>query len=315
MLLDGTPVAGHAALDGAVVIEDVLDLVGRSAVENRRHATEMASLILRGDLLSDGAAVADTRLLSIPVLIDFEGGATSPGDHLFVDVVHTVLQRAYGGNNPLAPDAFVVNFSIGVRNSHFAGRITALARLLDWWAWKAGILFVISSGNILDDLTIPNMTMSEFEDATLQDRQTLVRNALRHQRHMRTLLAPAEAMNGLTVSAVSMDLSPPVLPAPYGTVELHDDGDVVPAIYSVIGLGPFRSIKPDIVVPGGHHDIRLHPMGDDLKLHVARQSYRTGLNVAAARGGGASIARSRGTSCATALMTRFALNAAAALTS
>ena len=46
--LDGTPVAGHRSLDGGVVIEDVHDLVGRSVVAQRRHATSMASLILRG---------------------------------------------------------------------------------------------------------------------------------------------------------------------------------------------------------------------------------------------------------------------------
>jgi len=48
VLLDGTPVAGHRSLNGGVVIEDVHDLVGRSAVTHRRHATSMALLILRG---------------------------------------------------------------------------------------------------------------------------------------------------------------------------------------------------------------------------------------------------------------------------
>ncbi|MDE2645492.1 MAG: hypothetical protein OXI05_06620 [Bacteroidota bacterium] len=54
LLFDGTPIAGHPALEGGIVIEDVHDLVERSVVSSRRHATEMASLILRGDLISDG---------------------------------------------------------------------------------------------------------------------------------------------------------------------------------------------------------------------------------------------------------------------
>ena len=73
VLLDGTPVAGHRSLDGGVVIEDVHDLVGRSVVAQRRHATSMASLILRGDLSADGVPVEDSRLLCIPVLVDAEG--------------------------------------------------------------------------------------------------------------------------------------------------------------------------------------------------------------------------------------------------
>ena len=136
--LDGTPVAGHRSLDGGVVIEDVHDLVGRSVVAKRRHATSMASLILRGDLTADGAPVQDSRLLCIPVLVDGEGGASSPEDRLFVDVVHVALIRALAGAEPLAPEAFVVNFSVGTRRSSFAGRISSLARLLDWWAHTEG---------------------------------------------------------------------------------------------------------------------------------------------------------------------------------
>ena len=93
VLLDGTPVAGHRSLDGGVVIEDVHDLVGRSVVAHRRHATSMASLILRGDLTADGVPLHDSRLLCIPVLVDAEGEASSPEDRLFVDVTHVALTR------------------------------------------------------------------------------------------------------------------------------------------------------------------------------------------------------------------------------
>lgn len=314
LLLDGTPVAGHSALDGAVIVEDVHDLVGRSVVQNRRHATSMASLILRGDLGTDGAAASDSRLMSIPVLIDTDSGATSPDDRLFVDVVHTALQSAFGGEDPLAPEAFVVNFSIGVLGSHFAGRISALGRLLDWWAREAGILFVVSAGNILDDLQINDMSALAFEDSTISERQQIIRTAQRQERHQRTLLAPAESLNGLTVGAASVDLSPPAFPAPDGTVQPQEQDDIVPAISAAVGLGPFRTIKPDLLAPGGNHEIRLQPMGDNLRLRVVRESARTGLQVATIRDGVSTTARSRGTSCAAALTTRAILNAAAGLT-
>ena len=174
VLLDGTPVAGHRSLDGGVVIEDVHDLVGRSVVAQRRHATSMASLILRGDLTADGVPVRDSRLLCIPVLADAEGGASSPEDRLFVDVVHVVLTRALAGAEPLAPEAFLVNFSVGIRRSSFSGRISSLARLAGGWAHSEGVLFVVSSGNMLEDLGIPGMTPVAFEDATLQERRELI---------------------------------------------------------------------------------------------------------------------------------------------
>ena len=192
LLLDGTPIAGHRALDGGVATEDVHGLVNRSLVVTRRHATEMASLILRGDLYSDRRPVRDSRLLAIPLLIDTKDSATSPDDRLFVDLVHTALQRAFRGDEPLAPEAFVVNFSIGVRGSKFAGRISPLARLLDWWSTEAGILFVVSTGNAEHDLLISDTALSAFEDLSLPERLDLVRAAQRRHRHERSFWHPVK---------------------------------------------------------------------------------------------------------------------------
>ena len=313
LLLDGTPIAGHHTLDGGVAIEDVHDLVDRSLVAARRHATAMASLILRGDLDSDGHPVRGSRLLAIPLLVDAEDGATSPDDRLFVDLVHIALQRAFRGDEPLVPEAFVVNFSIGVRGSHFAGRISSLARLLDWWSTEAGILFVVSAGNVEHDLHIPNMTVGEFEGLSLPERQNLVRAAQRRHRHERTLLAPSEALNVLTVGAASLDLGPPHMDPALGTVEMQVAGDTLPAMSTGMGLGPFRSIKPDLIGAGGYHEVRVWPERGNLRLRTVPQSVRTGLSVATA-GRGSPQSRSRGTSCAAALTTRSLLNAAAALT-
>ena len=313
LLLDGTPIAGHRNLDGGVVIEDVHDLVDRSLVADRRHATAMASLILRGDLNSDGNPVRDSRLLAIPLLVDTNDGATSPDDRLFVDLVHTALQSAFRDDDPLVPEAFVVNFSVGVRGSNFAGRIRSLARLLDWWSSQAGILFVVSAGNIEHDLRIPGTTLSAFEGLAMPERQKLVRAAQQRQRYERTLLAPSEALNALTVGAVSLDPGHPGMdPAP-NTVQIHEEGDTLPAISSALGLGPFRAVKPDLIGIGGHHEVRAMPAGNDLRLRVVSQSERTGLSVATA-GLGSPQSRARGTSCAAALVTRSLLDAAGALT-
>lgn len=313
LLLDGTPIAGHPVLDGGVAIDDVHDLVARSVVDTRRHATEMASLILRGDLTSDGQPLVDSRVLAIPLLIDTDNGATSPDNRLFVDLVHVALQRTFGDDDPLAPDAFVVNFSIGVRGGHFAGRISSLARLLDWWSSKAGILFVVAAGNVQHALEIGNMTLSGFERLSVAQRLDHVRAAQRFRRHERTLLAPSEALNVLTVGAASLDLSSAAMNTTRDTIEIREDGEVLPAISTALGLGPFQCIKPDLIGTGGHHKIRAFPGGDTLKLRVVPEN-RTGLTVARVRNGVPAQARSNGTSCAAALVTRSLINAAVALT-
>lgn len=315
VMLDGTPIAGHPALDGGVVIEDVHDLVRLSQVQHRRHATSMASLILRGDLEADRSPLSDARLLAIPVLIDDPNGASSPNDRLFVDMVHVALTRAFLGDEPLAPDAFIVSFSIGVRRSHFAGRISSLARLLDWWADHQGVLFTVSAGNVTEDLVIPNITSIEFEDSDQGRQFDLIKDAMHNARHSRTILAPAEAVNVVTVGAVSEDLGDPAMPLPPGMVSLGNDGEIRPSITSGIGLGAFRSIKPDYIHTGGQHDIRFFPSGGDLRLSVPNQYQRTGLHAATVQRGAASQYRVRGTSCSNALATRAHVNAAAELTS
>ena len=100
-LFDGTPSAGNLALNDGVVIEDIHDLVRLSVVDKRYHATAMASLILRGDLESDGHALQDTRLICVPHLIDSEDGASTPSNKLFVDLLHIALTQLLTGNNPL----------------------------------------------------------------------------------------------------------------------------------------------------------------------------------------------------------------------
>ena len=320
VLLDAVPIAAHADLADGVVIEDVHDLESRSLVTQRRHATSMASLILRGDLESDGTPVADSRLLSIPVLIDDpDGTAISPNDRLFVDVIHTALVRAFEGTDPLAPDAFVVNLSLGVLNGQFDGRLSALARLLDWWAARAGVLFVVSAGNVAEPLLVAGTGATAFEAAGTAERRALIENAWQNARHRRTLLAPSEAMNVLTVGAASLDAvgsAPGTVSS--GTLRVHEDADVVPAISSGAGPGAFRTIKPDILMAGGRHNVRSHPAGADLSLRVVRPDRSAGLWVAtpgtpAASPGGRR--RERGTSCAAALTTRAVLQAAATLTS
>ena len=133
-------------------------------------------------------------------------------------------------------------------------------------------------------------------------------------RHERTLLAPSEALNALTVGAASVDLAPAGWAPRPGEVAIQDDGEPSPAISTAHGPGPFGAIKPDLLATGGRHDVRMIAAGDNLRLRVMRETGRSGVFVAAARAGPGDLERARGTSCAAALTTRAVLNAAAELT-
>ncbi|WP_291201575.1 S8 family peptidase [Hyphomonas sp.] len=315
ILLDSVPVAAHPQLDGGVVIEDLFSIEPISVVAKRYHGTAMASLILRGDIESDGTRLQDSRLLCIPVLVDgADGRARSQPDKLFVDILHAALARCFLNEEPLAPDAFLVNLSIGVSDQRFAGRISAIARLLDWWSWKYGVLFAVSAGNIPEELDLPGITATAFEDCDQLTRQSLIRRAIDAQAYERSLLSPAEALNALTVGAYSIDATPKTNPHDATLIRFENAGEHLPHVSTAIGLGPKKALKPDLLAPGGVQEMRIKPNGVDTRLGIS-DTHRTGLVVAAPNAAlGTSTTRCRGTSPATALTTRALLQAAQMLT-
>ena len=273
----------------------------------------MASLILRGDLESDGAALGNSRLMCVPIVVDTDEGGRSPDDKLFVDLLHVALARLLVGPNALAPGVFVINLSIGIPEMRFGGRISALARLLDWWSHEHGVLFVISTGNVHDGLTLSGISAPEFLGLGRDAQRTAVRKALKDSGYARSLMSPAEALNGLTVGAISEDLAVTgVIPPAHDIVSLFTDGHRLPAATSALGLGPFRSIKPDLIETGGVHELRAaaNTAGSSLSL-VNRAN---GLVVASPRfDAKKGMRHTRGTSCAAALTSRAVLKSAGAL--
>lgn len=313
-LIDGTPVAAHPLLDGAIEIEDVHDLVRLSPVDQRYHATGMASLIVRGDLEADASPLTESRVVAVPVLSDSGGLATSPRERLLIDLIYGALVRLTSGSQPHAPSVFVINLAIGVYESRFSGRMSALARLIDWWSWREGVVFVLAAGNIPDGLRLPGASPAEFETADIGERQQIVGQALRDSAYERTLMSPAESLNGVTVGALSKDLSADQdPPGAAGILRIDDDVTDVPAVSSALGLGLFRAIKPDFVLAGGVHEVRVLPSPGGAQLRVA-PSQRTGLYVASpSRTAAVPVRRERGTSCAAALTTRAMLRCAEVL--
>ena len=174
----------------------------------------------------------------------------------------------------------------------------------------AGVLFVVSAGNIQNALEIEGISLGDFENISIQERQNPIRISQREQCHERTLSSPSEALNVLTVGAASQDLGSSIQNVPTRTAEICQPGEFLPAISS--GVGPFKCIKPDLIATGRHHEIAPWTKDDTLELRVVQETARTGSSVVWINEG--VLSRSRGTSYAAALVTRFLINVPAALT-
>lgn len=308
-LLDGLPIQNHVRLAGRISIDDPDDLDPVYPVAQRRHGTEMASLIVHGDLNnSDGP-------LSRPVLVrpvmqpDGNGEERTPNDRLLLDLIYRAVRRIKerdGDQAAIAPSVVLINFSLGDANRPFARSISPLARLLDYLAYRYRILFLVSAGNIRDGLTVAQYrTFTEFEQAAPEAREEAVLTALNAAKSQRTLFSPAECLNALTIGAAhSGSAFNGTLPAnaidPFTTSEL-------PNVASAMGLGYRKAVKPDILFDGGRAPVRFVASGEQLVVTAVTAGARFfGLKAAspAALGGTRHEDFTWGTSVATALATR-----------
>jgi hypothetical protein len=310
-LFDGVPVQNHARLENRLIIDDPENLEDLSLVKTRKHATNMASLILYGDLNRNESPL-NRPLYIRPIMCSSESEQEERplGNRLLIDRIYKAVIRMKEGDNEgpaTAPDVFLVNLSIGDTYRPFAGPMSPWARLLDHLSYKYKILFLVSAGNILDGLKIDDYsTTTDFEDADPEEREQAILKALNTNKAFRTLLSPAESLNALTVGAWHQDScqgnAPPAL-----NIDPYVSGGL-PNISSALGLGHRKTIKPDILLDGGRELVRPRTSDGVLKIVPALPGSSFGLKAAAPDDTGnlQKVTNVSGTSAATALATRAA---------
>lgn len=305
-LIDGWPVQNHARLQNRLdVIElDVADSL--APVNKRLHGTAMASLILHGDLHEGNPPLA-RRLKVVPVLMPDGADEAPPQDKLALKLIHRAvveLKEGLGGFGPSGEDVIIINHAICDEAAGFAGIVSPWARLLDHLAWKYKVLFVVSAGNVRDTFEMPDYaTGLEMRTATPEHRRAAILRAIEASKSRRTMFAPAESVNALTVAAAHRDGSSAVLPPnladPFGTLGAAN-------LMSGLGHGFNRSVKPDVLLAGGRQVA--HPTeGPTLRIHGREHPAAFGQKVASPDPwtGDLNMTRlSSGTSNASALATR-----------
>ena len=244
-LLDGLPLENHEALRGRVLIDDPDDRGSKYAPSQQSHGTAMASLIIHGDLSDPGTPLAHPIYVH-PILEPhtfFTDHETVPTDESLVDVVHRAFRRVFeGGAAAVAPSVRVFNLSIGDPGRQFVRRMSPLARLVDWLSHHYNVIVVVSAGNTS---ARPVIAAGVLGDIDAVRRAAAV--SIFDQARTRRLLSPAEAVNAITVGALHEDRADP--PSIDGVIDLIPDGLV--AAYSPVGFGYRRSVKPEVLLPGG----------------------------------------------------------------
>lgn len=254
-LLDGLPLTNHAYLQDRLSLDDPDGFATDYEDGEHRHGTAMASLIVHGEREANEAALSSklyVRPLMHPGDADIDGRREErfPPDDLAVDLVHRAVKRLFDeedGHPPVAPTVKVINLSVGDAAHLFDRHLSPWARLLDWLSWHYQVLFVVSAGNHLNDLSIPSPpgSITQMSDDDLRCHTI---RAMAHQRVERRLLSPAESVNALTIGALHDQVK-----TVHNAGRLVDllRGAALPSPVSSVASGFRRAIKPEILVPGG----------------------------------------------------------------
>ena len=272
-LLDGLPIQNHARLAGRISVDDPDDLEPTYPVIRREHGTAMASLIIHGDLARREAPLPRPLLVQ-PVMQPSPAGTAeqTPPDRLLVDVIHRAVRRIKEGDGDepaTAPDVVLINLSLGDEWRPFARVMSPFGRLLDFLAHFYRVLFLVSAGNVLDRLIVPDYRTSiEFEDADPEEREKAILAALNNNKSQRTLFSPAESVNALTIGAAhSSAVFDGNLPA--NLIDPFTD-ETLPNIASAMGLGFRKAVKPDLLFEGNRTPVRVVASGDSVTVQPVR---------------------------------------------
>ena len=243
-LLDGLPLENHKLLQNRLIVDDPDEWAPTYQSGYRHHGTAMASLIQHGDL-SAAETPSKHRLYVRPILKpDAQGRESAPNDVLWVDLIYRAVRRiveSEGDQAAVAPTVKIINLSVGNRFQPFFQIMTPLARLVDWLAWKYGVLFVVSAGNYPG-----NIEVGQIDPETIDAE---IAQSLQANHRLRRIISPAESINALTIGALHHDASGPWTPKNEEMVVMCAPGS--PAPYSAVGRGFRRAIKPDLFAPGG----------------------------------------------------------------
>lgn len=310
-ILDGVPVANHPRLANRVTVVDPDDLAAATTAETalRRHGTAMASVCVWGDL-SAGESAASRPVLVRPILTPALDTVDRSEElrraEMAPDLMRRVFRELYDGDGSTAPtgeSVVVINLSVGDPASPFDGVLSSWARTIDWLSANYGVMLVVSAGNH-PTLPAPDGTAG-LVALNGTDRADAVNTIVAEALPRRSLLSPADSINAVTVGALNADAAGEVATGAYHFDPADGESVVNPS--SAIGGGHHRSVKPDLLAPGGRARFTLPIAGNTTELHPATQStFGPGVKVAAPKGGEAYTV---GTSPAAALVSRAAARA------
>lgn len=238
-VLDSGVFTGNPLLEHVIVAEEEFDTTENSTTDMNGHGTGVAGIVVYGDFdncLQTNSFKPLVRICNGKVMHDENGYPCFPKDKRPEQIIREAIKHF---NKEF--DCRVFNLSVGDREHLYCGgRQFAWAEMLDQLARELDIVIVISAGNV------PDPELNDF--ASREELMNQCRNQLFQPEHR--LIDPATSALGITVGSITRFDEPSAVPNRAARLSVGKKDYL--SVFTRIGKGVNRAIKPDVVDYGGN---------------------------------------------------------------
>ncbi len=232
VVLDSGLATGHPLL-GSAVGDAQSFLPGHIAADENGHGTHVAGIALYGDMtksIQAGSFIPELRLFSGRILDKDANNNGLIENHVDAAVRYFAAQY----------NCRVFNLSLGdSRKPYFGGHVRCLAYILDSLSRELGILFIVSTGNVLPNHLDGLDWKQDYPQYLVNDDWAII--------------DPATALNALTVGSLARwEASLNVLRHTHDPSELPIAKTNQPSPFTRHGPTVGGAIKPELVAFGGN---------------------------------------------------------------
>ena len=266
-VLDSGVFTGNPLLRSVVVAEEDFDMTEHTATDMNGHGTGVAGIVVYGDFYSsmkDRVFSPLVRICNGKIMHDESSNPCFREDvrpeKLVKDAI-TFFYETYGCR--------IFNLSAGNSESIYkGGRQFPWASMLDDLSRELDIVIIVSAGNV--------STPEIDEFASRDELMNKVRDQLFDPEHR--LIDPATSALSITVGSIARFSEPAI---PRGTAIINPISAGLkdyPSVFTRIGKGVNKSIKPDFVDYGGNYSLRQIGRGENRWLKTDQNLMEPTLN-------------------------------------
>lgn len=248
-VLDSGVFSANPLLSNVIVGEEEFDGTENTTSDLNGHGTGVAGIVVYGDIhkcLETRVFKPLVRICSGKVMHDENGNPCFPVDKRPEQIVKEAIEYFHEEYN-----CRVFNLSAGdIDNLYNGGRQFAWAEMLDQLSRALDVVIVVSAGNVCN----PKIDEASARDELVES----FRNQLFQPEHR--LLDPATSALSVTVGSITRFDEPEI--TQNRSTRLSAGIKDSPSVFTRVGKGVNKAIKPELVAYGGNYAIHQISRGD-----------------------------------------------------